>query len=256
MPYVIMCGLIATTYVAANINVEASESRIQSLLSQAGPKERNGWLMHARYWMQNSDTARAIEIRKQADELFPAYAQLDIARQSLSDGNLNLAISIADKLVRDNPYQVDFLGLQAEVYVAAGRFEEAISAITQAGHIKPSSPVLHYQLGEIYAQRGQHSLALQSYKKARVWGSTNSSILEAIGFTYSRMGLLDSAAAVADSLFREDPNAPGGHLLKLYLAVGSGNRAMARHHYQMYRNIGRERQEYQQVIEQYSFVEE
>jgi len=58
--------------------------------------------------------------------------------------------------------------------------------------------------------------------------------------------------ALADALFEMDKNSPGGHLVKMVIALWNNERKTAKYHYPEYLQYGQDRPDYDRISQYYS----
>ncbi|MFH1374743.1 MAG: tetratricopeptide repeat protein [bacterium] len=220
IPYLLVCVLATTAYLAANVNVAASEQRFHSLLRLHGSQDDNGWPLFASYFLEKGDYVRAEELV-----------------QELLEQNIQPA------------YCFQILG---SLRVKTGRLEEAEQYYLKSLALRPFDLEIRNELGGLYIQQGKYRDALATLKEAsRYDPDFITTWAEGVGLAYYHLGHLDSAVAVADTLLMADNNSPGGHLLKMIVALTSGDNATARYHFQQYIKHGAHRSNYENIKEHY-----
>jgi len=80
--------------------------------------------------------------------------------------------------------------------------------------------------------------------------------MEGMGLAFYKLNKFDSTLLVADSLFARDRNSPGGHLLKMVIALQSGDRKNAKSHFAEYKKYGSNRSDYRNILEYYGTMVE
>lgn len=87
----------------------------------------------------------------------------------------------------------DQLRKMGESYLAAGDYGQALTLLTQAEAKRPNDPVIQYDLGLAYDERGMASEALVHLQNALTLKPDYSDAYNALGRYYARQNQLDSA---------------------------------------------------------------
>ncbi len=254
IPWLMISMMISASYIASNVAVAASEDRAHSLLRYYGNKDRSGWTILSKYWQDKGNLGKVKTINDETTRLFPSFEMLRLGEEHLKRGEMAKAETIARSLVRNDPYRPEFIQLLGDVYSRLRRFEEAEQWYKRALRLKPKNPPLTYSLGQMYVVQSRFREGLKLLKSARQLDPTQDYITEAIGLAYLNSGYPDSAAGIADTLLSADSCSAGGHLLKMMLFVKTGDRPAARYHYRRYADCGAGREEYEYMLQRYSFI--
>jgi Tfp pilus assembly protein PilF len=252
--WLVISMMISASYIASNVAVAASEDRAHSLLRYYGSKDRSGWAILANYWHDKGDVVKAKAINEETTRLFPNFELLRLGEEHLNRGEFAEAEAITLRLVRNDPHRAEFIQLLADIYSRSNRFEEAEKLYKKALRLKPKSPPLNYSLGQMYVTQSRFREGLKLLKSARQLDPTEDYITEAIGLAYLNSGYPDSAASIADTLLVADSCSAGGHLLKMMLSVKTGDHPAAQYHYRRYADCGAGREEYEYMLQRYSFI--
>ncbi|MFH1374200.1 MAG: tetratricopeptide repeat protein [bacterium] len=235
--YAILCVIITSLFITVATREGPAADRYYSLLRYYGSKDRSGWAIFANYYRDRGDQKRSQELVVEMDGLFPQYRKLRQAYSYLENGDYEDALKLAQELVDEDPYQPDFLQILGNVYGNLGKYELAEHFYTQAIRLKPHHLIMN-ELGQLYLKQQQYRLALSVLKKAHARAPRELPVTEGLGLVYYRLGHLDSALAIADTLFATDKNSPGGHLLKMVIAITSGENNTAKYHFAQYLKYG------------------
>jgi tetratricopeptide (TPR) repeat protein len=73
---------------------------------------------------------------------------------------------IAAAATRGEPADAKEYREQGEAHYKAGRHDDAIKAFTESLRLNPKQPVVHFNLGVIYAEMGRYDEALRAYQDA------------------------------------------------------------------------------------------
>ncbi len=220
--YLMLCALCSISYVAANTRAPASEERFHSLLQYYGTKDDIGWAIYAYYYLNGGEYGRAMELARFMEE---AGIRLDKTYHILA--------------VLNNK---------------AGRLSEAEGYYRLALSLRPRHPLLKNELGQLYMKQGRYDKALMTLKEARRVNPALTFVTEGVGLAYYHLGHLDSASRLADTLFMDDKNSPGGHLLKMVIAITQGDMNVARYCFKQYLKYGSTRSDYDNISKYYSYL--
>jgi predicted negative regulator of RcsB-dependent stress response len=110
-------------------------------------------------------------MRQAANEASSAYRQLQVARQSLSQGNVPLAASDLEKVVQrygDTPAGVQAAMLLAQVHYDRGEHQKGIDVLTRAARDADADDEasLRALTGDGYSQMSKHQEAATAYQDA------------------------------------------------------------------------------------------
>jgi Flp pilus assembly protein TadD len=250
--YTVVILLLTSSYLAANIRVDASEARYHSLLRYYATKERSGWSVFVNYYQEKGDSERASLIRNEMARMYPEYRRLAEAYGHLNKGDYREAYAIVDSLIEEYPYNPDYLQIYANCLGKLDRFSESESNFQRALAVRPNSPIVENEMAQMYLKWGRPDKALSVFHLAHTQAPELTFVSEGLGLAYFQLGRLDSAEQVADSLFQEDSHSPGGHLLKMVVALRQGDISNARRHFEEYKRYGTHRSDYRGIIEYYS----
>ena len=251
--YALVCICIALPFLATATVEGPSADRFYSLLRYYGSKNRGGWATLVYYYRDKGNQKRYQELLQEMGGLFPDYRKLRQAYSYLENGDYNMSLKLAQGLVNRDPYQPDFLQILGNVYGRLGKYDLAKKYYGQAIKLKPHHAILN-ELGQLYLKQQQYLEASAVFKKAHKQAPRETPIMEGLGLAYIWLGHLDSASAVADTLFLQDKNSPGGHLMRMVIALRYGNSGKAKHHFQEYLKYGSNRSDYDNIREYYSFL--
>ncbi len=253
LTYALTCIFITASFVTAATVENPSADRFYSLLHYYGRKDRSGWAIFAYYQRDQENQKIYQEILKEMDGLFPEYRELRRAYAALGKGDYQTALILAQALVNKDPYDADFLQLLGNVQGKLGNYDVAEELYNKAIKLKPH-PAIMNELGQLYLQQQKYSEALAVFKKAHRRVPQTTFIAEGVGLTYIRLGHLDSASAVADTLFLQDLNSPGGHLIRMVVALQQENYQKAKQHFQEYLKYGSDRSDYKKICDYYGYL--
>jgi len=220
--YLILCALCSISYVAANTRASASEERFHSLLRYYSTKDNTGWAIYAYYYLNGGEYSRAMELAR-----FMEKAGIRL----------------------DKTYHI-----LAVLHNKAGRLPESEKYYHLALGLRPRHPLLKNELGQLYMKQGKYDKALVTLKEARRINPTLTFVAEGVGLAYYYLDHLDSATGIADTLFMGDQNSPGGHLLRMVIAITRGDMSTARYHFKEYLKYGSERSDFYDISEYYGYL--
>ncbi|MFQ6007460.1 MAG: tetratricopeptide repeat protein, partial [Candidatus Zixiibacteriota bacterium] len=251
--YGLVCGFMTLSFLAAATVETSSVNRYHSLLQYYGRKHRSGWTILAKYYKGKNDIMAYQKIALEMDALFPYQQKLNRVNILIERGDYYPALKLARELVKENPYQPDFLQAMGYAHAMLNVLDSAEYYYRQAIALRPHHFYLD-ELGIIYLKQQKYQDALDIFRKARQVAPEFTPAIEGVGFSHLGLGHLDSASAIADSLFLNDENSPGGHVLQLIIALKRGNREKAKFHYKEFLQHGAHWSDYRKIKENYSFL--
>ncbi len=249
--YIIITFFITLSFLSVGTQTIPTENRIYTLLNN---RNRNGWIVYANYFLLNNDINRHNEIIQEERERFPNYSLLKKAYAYLERGNYSKAMEIARKLVEKDPYQPDFHQILGSIYGAYNNFEKAEYHFNVAMRLHPYQPTLMNELGQLYMKQGKYDKAKEILRKAHWLSPERTFITESFALTYIYTQQYDSALALADILFIDNNNSPGGLLIKMTVAINSGDLKSASHYYKEYLKYGTQRSDYEGIKKYYQYL--
>ncbi|HOZ06855.1 MAG TPA: hypothetical protein PKW75_01090 [candidate division Zixibacteria bacterium] len=247
----VLAMMTGVTYWAANLRVEASEERFLSLLRWYGGKDYSGWKAFETYLVEAGRAEEAAQVGEEIRRVFPHQALLADGWRNLQSGQAAEARRIAEHLVSADPDRAEHIHLLGESLAADGNLAAAEQRFREAIRKRPDYAPALRSLAQSRMRSGSFGEACRLLRQARRLDPGAAAILEDLGAAYLRLNYLDSAAAVADTLLAMESRSPGGHLIRMLAAVRSGDEATARRHFLTYREHGRQRPEYAQIVSAY-----
>lgn len=145
------------------------------------------------------------------------------AQAALADGQLDMAVELAERAVENTPNDAGFRGLLGNCYFAAGRFASAEAAYRDSLSLIPAQPQLILKLALVQIAQGKNEQALAVLEETR--GALDPSDY---GLAVALAGRADDAVAVLNEAARMT-GADARVRQNLALAYGlSGDWTMAR----------------------------
>lgn len=254
---ILVCLLVSLLMTSSFVAVSAYEppavKRFSTLVRHYGAKNRGGWANYVSYLESHGPADEFKTALREMDQLYPEYRLLRKAYTLLDRRDYIGALDISSELVEINPFQADFLQVLANVHGKLGHLDSAEYYYEQAVELKPHHMILN-EMGQMYLKRGKHHDALIAFQRARGRAPQESSIGEGLGLAYIYLKEFDAASALADSLFADRPNSPGGHLLKLTISLYLDDHEAARLHYLEFVKHGQGRSDYNRIREHYEYL--
>ena len=92
---------------------------------------------------------------------------LVIARSLLDEEKIDYALVLQELAVADqaSPDDYDVHYLRGKVFLATGRYAQAVDSLRHATELRPTEPGAYYQLGLAYRKRGQADLAKEQFER-------------------------------------------------------------------------------------------
>ena len=246
--YALLAALMTFAFVAVNRQSPVAEERFRTLLDS---RNENGWMILADHYLQKGDTTSYIQVVKERNRIFPNLARLQLAYAYLEKGEYARAGKLARELYAANPYNADFLQIMGNLYGKEGQNDSAREFYHRALAIRPFNTSLMNELGQLYIKEAKYDSALIFLERAHRYTPTLTHITESIALAHFYKQDYKTASAFADTLFAADKNSPGGHLVKMVIALKFGDRNQAAQHYRQYLIYGRERSDYPKISAYY-----
>ena len=249
--YFIVIALATVSFLTVNAKTELTEARFYTLLND---HNRSSWMVYANHFLQKGDSDRYRQITMEANRRYPDYARLQEIYDLLSRDEFAKALEIAEGLVQHDPYNADFLQVRGFMAGRFKRYYEAEEYYNRALRLRPYHSEMMNELGQLYMQQGKFDEAAKILKRAHSLKPEPTFIVESLALVYIRMQDLETAESYADTLFAADGNSPGGHLIKMTVALNRGDQPTARHHFAKYLIYGKGRSDYQNILEHYGYL--
>lgn len=211
--------MFTLSFVGANLSTEGAERRFRSLIEYYGDFDDTGWAILTTYFLNTGQDETALKL---VDEM-----EMRGIRPEES-------AHVTARLLRK----------RGRLGEAERHYRRAIAAGGFAPHVKN-------ELGQLYMSQGRYRDAIDVFLQAHREAPRLTFIAEGLGLAYFHAGIGDTAQMYADTLFRCDPNSPGGHLLAMVIAIRQGRMDTARYHYQEYLKHGRRRSDYDRIRQYY-----
>ncbi len=141
---------------------------------------------------------------------------------------LEKAESYYSQAVSLSPHSARLLDEWAMTLLELGRREEAESVLKRSQALDPDYDLTYIIHGDLYRTEKNYQKALKMYQKALTYNPKNTSLLNSLGVTYDRLGLLDRAVNAYQELARLSPKDPLPHrnLAVLYWRLGRKDTAL------------------------------
>lgn len=157
-------------------------------------------------------------------ESHPGEGELLIA---LAENYINLdqeheAILALEQITKEDPFYVESLLLQADLYQVQGLYEVSIQKLLEAEKIAPDEPVIQFALAEMYYQTGKLHEAVYKYEQVLEHGDmiAGTNIYERLATVYSTAGEFEKSLQYYEKALegKLDINLLFGFGLSLYQA--------------------------------------
>ncbi len=248
--YIILTSFITFSYLSVYTNVFSSEQRTFSILKHYGNKDRGGWVAYTkRLRDKNRYNTAVIEMNR----FFPEYEILNQVYDLMNRKKYSKAFVLAKKLVDEKPNQADFLQVLATLYSKKGQYDKAESLYKKA-LVTKKYHVIYNELGQLYQKQRKYQEALKVFKEAHRLSPKTTFVSEGLGLTYIYLKQYNMANLVADSLFIQNKNSPGGHLIKMTVALNKDNQTTAQEHFIEYLKYGSQRSDYKSNSKYYQHL--
>ncbi len=243
--------VLTVPFLSVSIHTETTEARFYTLLSN---RNRNTWMVYANYFLLKGDETKYKDVMTESYSKFPDYITLQKGYRLLNAGDLSSALPIARQLIDINPYNPDFMQFLASVYRGLDRYDSSEYYYKRALAMRPYLAPCMNELAQLYIKQARYDDAARIEQEAHLIDPEKTYITETLGLIYVYRKDLDAASALADTLFQTDSTSPGGHLLKMTVALNSGKTEIAREQYRAYLKYGQDRSDYQNIKSYYSYL--
>ena len=164
--------------------------------------------------------------------------------------NLDKARSLAMELVQNHPGNAVYLQSLAEITAKQGDYQDAFDYYERAADINPDEATLRC-MARLHQRLGRHQEALAILEEAYSLAPESIETLEALAISCLHCDQVPRANRLADTLFTIVPDAPGGHVIKMFSALAEGRTGEASDHYLQFKQLGKHRSDYDELIGMY-----
>ena len=116
-----------------------------------------------------------------------------LAELYLAAGRIDEAEKTLKKSLMEKPGQLSVYSRLGEVYLASGQLDSAIVYVEEARELSPSSSQIYSSLGLLYLQKGELVTSRSHLQKAIDLNPKNPEALRFLGFYYTQVDSLDQA---------------------------------------------------------------
>ncbi|HTU47254.1 MAG TPA: tetratricopeptide repeat protein [Bryobacteraceae bacterium] len=150
---------------------------LRELLQQA-PDTPEAYISIADAARKTGDAAQEVLALNELERHKPDYPMIHVllARAMLNQQPPEYS-KILDELsiaARNTPNDPDVYFLRGKIYVALGRYEQALPALQRSIELRPTEPSAYYQLARVYQKLGRTDLAKQQFERVKYLESANS----------------------------------------------------------------------------------
>jgi len=146
-------------------------------LLQKAPDTPQAYISIADAARKTGDAAEEVTALHELQRYKPDYPMIHVllARAMLNQEppdyrNILDDLSIAAKNAPNDP---DVYFLQGKVYVALGRYEQALPALQHSIDLRPTEPSPYYQLARVYQKLGKTQMAREQFERVKYLESSN-----------------------------------------------------------------------------------
>ncbi|MBO0790447.1 MAG: tetratricopeptide repeat protein [Ktedonobacteraceae bacterium] len=139
------------------------------------------------------------------DETDRAIDQLRYGDQSLRSGNYQSARSFYQNALKSNPKSIDAHLRLAEVYIDTGEYTKALSEVTLAQRVAPSSWKIAWYTGRLLEAQGKYADAAEQYRELIADLPGELSPQQALARVYARIGDHTNAVDLYTNVIKADP---------------------------------------------------
>jgi tetratricopeptide (TPR) repeat protein len=249
--YSLCTGFMTICFLATAIADKPAEDRFATLLNT---RNEAGWAIYANYFLEKGDTNRFKEIIERRNEHFPNLKRLKDAYDLIEKGHYSDAMIIAKNLVKQNPYNSNYLQILGNLYGKFKQYNSAEEYYNKALRLQPYSSTLMNEMGQLYIKEQKYEKAMSILKRAHSISPEHTFIIESMALVDINRQDYKHAIGLADTLFIMDKNSPGAHLISMIIAVNSNSLLAGRYHYNEFLKYGKNRSDYAEIIEYYRYL--
>ncbi len=231
------------------MNPEKMREIARRYVNETGTPEAYAYNLLAESYLMLNQLDEAITIVNNLIDLYPdnSDAWITLGNAYLFSGRVREGLAAYDSASAHltEAYKARQIQLQrAAAYAYLGRYEESAASYRKSFEVPgqqdkiqvpPDSDVRYHRvLGYNHFIRRQYPAALSEFQQVRKIKPRLLPILRDIGITYARMGRLDDARALADSILQKNPDEqePYYHYLRGYIASEEGRFRQAVQHFE------------------------
>ncbi len=251
--YLILSLIITASFIMVNFVLSASEDRFLDLVRRYKARDYAGWSALSYYYYNKKDFEKSKLIADEMIQYLPVRGKVIQAQIALDMNQPERALSIGLDLFKSEKNNSDVLHLLAKAYKQLKEYELSEKYYLDLLKMKRHSRIAN-ELGQLYLETSELDKAIEIFKEIRKSDPTLTNVTEGLGLAYFRKGENESALAIADSLFMDDRNSPGGHLIKMVVAISRGAMDSAKSHFMQYLKYGKNRTDFENIKQYYSYL--
>ncbi len=154
--------------------------------------------------------ARGIQMLRDALQMHPSsITALSLASRLDDDGEIDEGIHLCKSILKDEPDNINALGILSMKYLDQNENTKAEEAILHAINLDPKNKLSRESYGDIFFDEEKYHDALREYKKARSFLEHNPYLDYRYAVCYYKLGKLRKSRKYAkrlkDDLFEGDP---------------------------------------------------
>lgn len=143
---------------------------LQDLLRKA-PDTADAYISLADAARKMGDVEQELAALHELERYKPEYPMIHVllARAMLNQEPANYP-KILEELslaAKDAPKDPDIFFLRGKVYIALGRYDEALPALLRSIELRPTEPSPYYQLARVYQKLGQPEMAREQFERVK-----------------------------------------------------------------------------------------
>jgi tetratricopeptide (TPR) repeat protein len=146
-------------------------------LLQRAPDTPEAYISLAEAARKTGDSVAEVTALRELERYKPDYPMIHVLiaramfnRQPADYPKILDELSIAAKNTPNDP---DVYFLQGKVYVALGRYEQAVPALQHSIDLRPTEPSPYYQLARVYQKLGKAEMAREQFQRVKYLESAN-----------------------------------------------------------------------------------
>lgn len=199
-----LCGFLCSAILAGCVSLPPQRPAIETAGSEQYSAPAAYHYSMAVLLRLDGDLPGALRELQQALANHPdsPYLITDLISLYVENNNMDLALSLGESAVAQNPGHVDLRSIMGGLYFHTGAYDKAIREYQTVIDLDPDNQVAYLYLATVYAQDKKYDLAENAYQKLLKIDPEN-----VIGmYSYAKTLMQMSRWADAESLFRKITN--------------------------------------------------
>jgi tetratricopeptide (TPR) repeat protein len=213
LPALSLLALVLTfPFVATNVSYQPSIDYFRYALEQDPERSRPGFALLRGFYQYHNQPIQAKSIHDIIDKRFPEVKLYQQAHDWLNKGYYNQSMTLAQSLIRKDPYSGEGYYLRGLNYLHQNNPKAAISDLGLVLELSPYDYLAHLSIARAYEAIGQHRQMMEHLRKTQDLRPNGIVVLQALSMAFLKQNRYDSSLTYALKLLDQDQNNFTGHL--------------------------------------------